>query len=458
MKSFNILLALPLLSAGVLATETAVSGLMLPEKIFPQLESVLQTAVQQSPRMLNRALDLEIAENNRVAARAGLLPYVSAGYSYNKSDDRQSYLFTNQISSANSYRVTKTPYSASLSQPLFHWGERRNNAQVGVIQEKIAQGQYREGYRLLAQELRTGYLRLVVQKITLKRTRFYLQFSNNALIQQEERWAKKVISDADVALARLTAERAQIALDQAELDFQNAKLSLARLSGTGVLSDDAIPEQIPSMVYEPVALDRLLAGFLAQKDPPSAEAVTLRHQLETENLYYANAKTRLYPKVNAVLGLSQDQQNNLYGTIDSYSVSSIYAGVSVNWTLFDGFASGAAVRNSLARRRQMENDYRVLTERLAQDAQTQVKQLGFAARNMSITDRQLVNNEGALKSVEEDFRRMTKSESDVSLAQLALFDAKVSAANARLDYLVKTGDFLGTLMEDPSLNRVVSTK
>ena len=64
-----------------------------------------------------------------------------------------------------------------------------------------------------------------------------------------------------------------------------------------------------------------------------------------------------------------------------YKVNSYFGGISVNWSIFDGLAAGAAERNALARRRQVENDYRSLTEQLAQQAQTQVKQINFSARS-----------------------------------------------------------------------------
>ena len=458
MKALRLLLAVPCLALGHLAAAPVAPDLALPEKIFPQLQVILDAAVQQSPRMINRALDLEIAENSRIAAQAGLLPSIYAGASYYKSEDRNAFTYPNQPTIANSYRVSKTPYSATLSQPLYHWGERRNAARIGEIQQKISQGQYREGYRLLAQELRGAYLRLIGQKLAVKRTRFYVEVTQEKLKQEEERLLQKVISGAEIAIARLTAEQAQLALERAEFDFQTAKASLARLSGQGVLADEAIPDSLPATGYAAEPYDRRLAGFLTQNDPPTTEAATLRSQLEVENLNYANARTRLRPKASVTLGLSQDQQNNLYGTIDSYTLTSIYAGISVNWTLFDGFASGAAVRSSLARRRQLENDYRQLTARLAQDAQTQVKLINFSARNMSIYDRFLSNGEGALQSVQQEFKRGVKSEADVSQAQLSLYDAQINAHNARADYLLKTGDFLGTIMEDPVLANVAAIK
>ena len=213
--------------------------------------------------------------------------------------------------------------------------------------------------------------------------------------------------------------------------------------------DDAIPDAIQPVPHEAGAYERLLSGYLNQKDPPTAEAVTLRKQLENEALSCANLKTRLRPKFNLVLGVSQDQQSYTINVAQKYRFNSFFGGVSANWTIFDGFSSQAAVRNGLARRHQMENDYKDLTERLAQQAQTQARQIDFAARSMAILDRAVLSSEGNLKTKQDDFARGVSSEDEVNLARLALIDAQINAYNGRSDYLYRTGDFLGTIMEDP---------
>lgn len=451
MKSFNILLALPLLSGGILAAETAANGLVLPEKIFPQLESVLQTAVRQSPRMLNRALDLEIAENNRIQARASLLPSVGGYASYYQSQDSRADL-------SGRVDVTKIAYNFSINQPLYYWGERRNNARMGEIQASIAQGQYRDGYRALAQTLRGDYMRLIVQKLAVKRAAFYAEYTKNQLTKEEVRLAQKVISEYQIFAVRLAAEQAQIGSERAQFDFEMAKASFARLSGRPVMSDDDIPDAIRAVPYQAAAFERLLAGFLTQKELPSIEAFTLRKQLENENLSYSNLKTRLRPKLNAVLGVSQDEQSYTINVAQKFRVNSFYGGVSANWTIFDGLASQAAVRSGLARLRQMENDYKELTERLAQQAQTHVKQIDFSARSMAILDRAVVASEGSLKTRQDDFARGNSSEDDVNQARLALFDAQINAYNGRNDFMYRTGDFLGTIMEDPVVANVTAIK
>ncbi len=456
MKTLRLFAALPLFAAALMAGPAG--DAVLPEQLFPQLDGILKKAVQQSPRMLSRALDLEIAENNRIAARSGMLPSVGASYSYYKSKDRQSLLYdTPGSSSSSTYTLTKTPYSASISQPLYHWGALQNNAKIGEIQQSITQGQYREAYRLLVQSLRGEYMRLILLKLTATRSGYYRDTTANQLKQEEDRLAKKVTSDAEIFSVRINAERAQIAAERADFDLQNTTNSFARLAGLGsAFTTNDIPDSIPEAAYNANGLNNLLAGFLAQKDPVTTEAATLRQQLEVEKLNYEITKTRLWPKLNASAGMSQDEQNNYFGSGAKYKVTSLYAGFSINWSIFDGFAASAATRNTLARRRILENDYRQLTERLGQDAQTQVKLADFSARDMSITDRLLVSGEGNLRAKNEEFNRGVRAEAEVNQAKLSLYDAQINAYSTRRAYLLSVGDFLGTVMEDPVLTNLAA--
>jgi len=413
----------------------------------------LNHALQQSPTMLRRALDLEIAENSRIQARSAVLPSVSANASLNRSKDTNKYVYTNS-SSESVFWTTTTPYAFSISQPVFHWGALRNTVAIGKIEESLAKAEYSEGYRVLAHTLRMDYMRLMVRKLSARRAAFYLEFIKKQLVLDEARLAKKEISDMQIAKVRLSAEQAQIAYESAQFDFETAKTSFARLSGMPVLSDEAIPEKMPVIPYTESTFNDQLAGFLSQPELPTTEAVVARKRLAIQKLSYASAKTRLRPKVNFSTGVSQNVQRNLYGTVDTYEVTSVYAGISVYWTIFDGLASGAATRSTLARYRQLEIDYKGLTERLAQQAQTQAKQVNFAARSMKINDRALTDSEGGLKARLEEFARGTVSEADVSLTRISVYDTEIYAYNSRIDYLFRVGEFLGTIVKDPVIANV----
>ncbi|MBA4135802.1 MAG: hypothetical protein C0518_00635 [Opitutus sp.] len=419
-----------------------VSELALPERAIPALDPILKRAAEQSPRMVSRALDLEMAENNRIQARAGLLPTVNASYRLSRSrDDRADLLEPTD--------ATKTYYDVSVTQPLFHWGERRNSARIGEIQQLIAEGNYREGYRQLVQELRQKYVALTVQKTQRERARAFLGLAQQQLALAEERLTKKVISEVEIYPIRLNAEQAQIGVERAEYDFESAKHTFARLAGMNALTDAQIPDAVPPVAYTRAPVNALLSAFLAQKNIPSVEAANLRHMLEIEALNVKNQQTRLRPKAGAVLGLNQDEQSYSLNTAQKYRVTSMYAGVQINWTIFDGFAAQAGTRSALARRRQIETDYAQVLDRLGQQAQSLAKQMDFAARAMSIADRGLASGEGNLRTKQGEFQRGSASETDVAQAGIQLLDARIGAYVARLDYLTKVGEFLGTLNEDP---------
>jgi len=392
--------------------------------------------------MLNRALDLEIAENGRVEARAGLLPTVGGSYRITETQD-------DRADQTEVLRVKKIYYDLSLYQPLFFWGERRNNARIGVIAKQMAEGNYREAYRQLAQQLRGGFGNLVVQKVALARAQRYMVYARQQVAIAEARLAKKEISDLDAFPVRLAAERGQIALEQSEFDFENAKQSFARLAGIATITDSQIPDEIPAVPYSAEAFDQLLAGFLGAKENPNADVVNQRRQVEVNQLSYRNQQTRLRPKVSAVMGASQDEQAYSINASQKYRVDSRYVGVQIMWSIFDGFASNAATRSALARRRQAENDLAEISDRVQRQAQTQVRYINFAARSMSISDRGLDSGHGALRAKQDEFKRGIASEADVSMAELSLFDARIAAYSARLDLMLKIGEFLGTLNQDP---------
>lgn len=433
--------AAPFFTASLWAANSEITT---PEALFPQLDAILKHAVAQSPAMVTRATDLEIAENDRIGARASLLPTAGGFYNFFKSSDDRS-----DSSTGERVRVDKVYYNFSITQPLFHWGERRNNDRIGAIRLQMAQRNYREGYRLLAQEVRATYLRLIGDKQRAKRAALAHTYYSAQLKRAEEQFAKKAISEAQIFPVRLDAERAEISDEQTRFAYENNKVTFSRLTGLPVLSDDAIPDDIPTIKPQDAAIQQLLAGYLAQKDKPTVAAENARQGLAMARLNLANDKKRLYPKLSLTAGASQDEQSYTMNIATKYAVQSYYGGISVNWLIFDGFNSGAVVRSSRARIRQLETDYRALDEQLARNAQNQAKTLGFSARYAAVNERSLESIEGNLNLRREEFGRGVISEETVSLAELTLVDAQIATLGTRADYYNQLCEFLGMVVEDP---------
>jgi outer membrane protein TolC len=438
-------LALPAYFAA--ASFASVDDLILPEELMPALQPILRDAVRQSPRMVSRAFDVEIAEQARIAARAGLLPSLGGSASIIESQDRRADL-------VGALDVSKTYYSYAVNQPLFHWGALWNNARSAEISKAMAERNFSQAYRLLAQELRQKYLNLTVHKMLVARARRNLAHTIRERDLAEERLRNRQISELQAHPLRIAAEQAEITRDRTEFDYQIALDSFARLAGIPSFQEDQIPDSIPIVQMPMGPLQQALASFLSLAELPTAEAVNARDQIRIEDINYRNQKTRLRPKFNFVVGVSQDEQSYTINIAQKYRIQSFYAGVSVGWTLFDGFAAQAGQRSALARRRQLQNDYVQMKDRLSEQAQVQVRQLEFAARTMSIADRNLEGAYGLVQTRQDEFKRGIGTETEIAIADLALFDARIAAYNQRIDYLIRVGDFLGTLAQDPVVSNL----
>lgn len=423
---------------------------VLPEDVFPELKSVIEQAVNQSPRMLVNRLSLDAASGGRLQAKSGLYPTIGGYYNQQETQDKREDFPGRTID------TSKTYYSVSLNQPIFHWGERRNNARIGEIQEKIASKQYEDAYRALAVEIRNTYLSLISYKSQLINAKFARERADEALRSGEDRAAKKLISEGEVFPLRINAEQAAYGEASLESSFTYTSRQYEALTGQKAPSLEDLPSVVPSQVYYAPTYDNLLARFLGQADPDTPALEAMRSQIEVNRLTYINQKKRLLPKLSFIAGISQDQQSYTINNAQKYGVLSQFVGISVNWQIFDGFATRGAVRSALAQKRQSEENYRAAVVSQRNQAEAAVRNIELAYRQMSISDKILENSQAYLSFRQEDFKRGNASEADVNQALTSYNGAMVSANNARINFMMKQVEFVSLVARDPAMENVVT--
>ncbi len=427
----------------------------LPENYFPVLKILIDSAVKQSPRMIARNAEEAVAENNRVIARAGQLPTVGGYFSYFPLDRQSRLVQVNGHDTHDVGNIQKIGYNFSLSQPLFYWGALRNTTRIAELQQKITQGQTAESYRLLVNEIRAQFLQLVIKNASLVRTRFNRKLVDDQLELARSKLTQHVIAPSDMFGPQIYAEQAHLATERQEEDFASAKTAFAKLTGAPVLTDAQIPDAIPRITPASAELQSRLTALTTRSDFETFALKNLRQQIEIEKLNYAVTKTRLRPKLSATIGSSQDQQHYA-GTQSPYQVRDDYVGLSLSWSIFDGFATARSKANSLVHRRELERAYHDQTEDQITAIKAQARQLDFSARNLAIVEKFLEAAEAGLHGRQEDVTRGLSSEADVSAAQLAFYDSQLSAFGARSEYLMGVAGLLSSMLEDPALSNLSS--
>ena len=425
----------------------AQNGPQLPEDVFPALRPILEQAAQQSPQMVSRNLELLAADGDLKQAKAGLYPSLGGFYQYSQTTDQREDI-------VDSLKTDKTYYNITLTQPLFQWGERVNNAKIGKIIRDIADENYSEAYRLLANQIRASYLSLIMSKIGINNATHGLKLAEEALASAEDRLQKKVISEGAIFQTRIAADQARLADETAAWNFELSKQDFSKLTGQPAPSDYAIPSEIPGLIESKDKVDALLTRFLSQEKPETAAVRIARKQVLVNELTYKNQRTRQRPKLSFVAGISQDEQSYTSNIAQKYGLESKYVGLQVSWNIFDGFATRGAVASALARKRMAEHTYKELTETLAQDARKAAKAVDLAQRQLAISERLLNNAGNFLSYTKDELKRGQSSEAEINAAQAGYNATKSSTNSSRYIYLMRVSEFLSLIAEDPMVGKI----
>lgn len=448
MKNLSLKHLLTVIIFGVVLSSLSLaqSKPQLPEDVFPGLRPILTAAAEQSPTMVSRNLELLVADGDLKQAKSGLYPTIGGFYQVTKTSDKREDI-------PGSLKTDKTYYNFSLTQPLFHWGERMNNAKIGAIRREIADENYREAYRLLANQIRAAYMSMILNKIAVANSTYNRKLSEDKLISAEDRLKKKVIAEGEIFPIRIAVDQARLNEESVAWDFESAKRHFAKLTGQSAPADSQIPDTIPGLIQSKEQVDALLARYLAQDEIDAGNVRIARKQVKINELTYKNQRTRLRPKLSLVAGISQDEQSYTSNIAQKYGLESQYVGLQVSWNIFDGFASQGAVASALARKRLSEQNYRELTDKLADDAQKAAKAVDLAQRQLAISERLLNNAGNFLSYTKEDFKRGQASEAQVDAAQAGYNNTLSSTNYERYKYLMRVSEFISLISEDPIVDQ-----
>ena len=109
----------------------------------------------------------------------------------------------------------------------------------------------------------------------------------------------------------------------------------------------------------------------------SAKQSRLDQELERLEKYEVNQK----PKLNGLLYLRRDSDNVITGDRRNLEYTEGFAGLEVNWNLYDGKNTAAFVKDSLESRRQLERELSNLKQELKDD-------IGFFVEDLKIKHEQ----------------------------------------------------------------------
>ncbi|WED67514.1 TolC family protein [Synoicihabitans lomoniglobus] len=432
---------------GLLPVASADSSVLLPETLFPDLNSLLADASSQSPRILAQRIYDQELEGYEISAKSARLPQLSLGVSQTWGNEKRT-------GAMGATRADKLYYGFNVSQAIYHWGTIKNGVRVAEIRRLINMGRAQEAYEALAAEVRAQYLQLIVKEFVVTLNQYRLELASEKLIQGRERLTRQAIAPTAIFPLEIAQSRAELTTVQVESELERGKRALARLVGRDTLGISEMPETIPLLPENAGVemVDTFMAQFRAGELNETREILALKNELKVQRINLHSVRMGLRPRLNLVAGITQDEQNLNTIPVYRYETQYVFGGLSMNWNIFDGFRTKGAVRSALALSRSAQHALDEAEESQWEMINNQAEMIRLSARSLMIEERLYASAEGALEFHREQYGRGEVAESTISTAVDDRNVALLNAMNARYSHLMAIVQFLAYIDADPAVD------
>jgi outer membrane protein TolC len=378
-----------------------------------------------------------------------MLPAVYGNASYNWSNSEVKDMPMSESKSDGLF------YSFYASQPLFHWGALRAQADISKLELLIGEQNTAEAYRELAVSLRSQYLALILKKMTLRNQEFAQKIAEDYLAVQEERLLNRTISAGEIHVPRLNAEEARYYTATVQQDLDSSARLFGRLAGYANFTADQVPDLIPRPEFSPEILASYLRTLSSEaiRDLPQSSMYELRIQ-QNEKTYHIE-RTRLLPKFNASVNYGVSNITNASPiSVTQTAVVTSSASVGASWTIFDGFSSRGGRLAALASKRLNERYLDTFLETTIGELRALQDNIEATGRLMDLTERRLAFAWETVRLTRQDLEMGRTSQPALDSATNDALAAELRAANARSQFLNQWARYVSLAGADPIMDQV----
>lgn len=407
------------------------------ESAVPALRPVLERALVQSPRLLERNLDLAQSKADWYVQRASSFPSVSAY-------GTMQWQYEDRLDRASASVNDRTYYNVSINQPVWHWGALEASRKIAAINRQLAEMNAAEAYRALALEIRASYLSLMLGRIALRNAENQERLAQKNLERQRVRLEADQVTARAVRLAEWRVEEAALARRRLRVDLDYSLDAFRALVGAPDFSEDDVASEAAALSVPPT--------LPAVADPAAPRYYALRvAELEVKKARQSQVAPRyaLFPRFSLVAGVSRDEVNRDVDLYKKYQVDLWYVGAQVNWTLFDGFNSKGQRMAALTRLRRAERKQETTAAEIARTDGKERANVEFTWDAYRFARRRELGTLNNINRLEAEQQRGNASDDQIDTARVEADAASYAAQAALVAHLNATAQYLSSLGLDP---------
>ncbi len=423
---------------GPLAAETPVR---FAEELFPELGALMERAAIASTelqlrelRIEERAGDLDVAVGQRRPS-ARLHGRVIGSYETREDipDDFRGELNAN----------------LTVSQPLYQWGNLKRQEAIAERRIEIEEIEMEASGARQFMEIRRAYLNWLLMREQETILQQSIALSERFVEARKQLVAAGRSSEQDVLEMEARVLENKESLSWVQNNLTDLRHRFIRFAGPDfdpdTLKGDSLTriEPMPESAFRD--LKRKVRGEALNN--PQMERYDVLETIETERL--ATLEKQHWPMVDLVAGIYSDRLDAV-NQADSVLRVRYFAGVQVNWNIFDSWQTEGRKLSTLARRKAFalrkadsQADNRRESESLLADLELNLRQIEARGKRERLLDRRMT-------LLREQAQRDLITGVELIEGEIDYLDVRRRLMEARVSYLINLMD-IGLLLEmDPA--------
>jgi outer membrane protein len=246
-----------------------------------------------------------------------------------------------------------------------------------------------------------------------------------------------------LSLADVYRQQSQVASDEllvinAQNNYGKSKADLVALIGLSMDQDYQFSDPSMSVSIDSAEVEVLRAKYTNRAALTSTALSVRPDYLGFKNNYEASssgvtsAKSNYFPSLSAFAGLSSNEE--LLGRV--FQPKSFSWGVSLRWTIFDGFGTNMAVQNAIASKRNAEITVAQAERNISVEIKKAQLDLDAAVKQSDVSQKGVLSASEDRKIAEERYNLGAGTLLDLLTANAGLVNAQANFVNASYNYII----------------------
>jgi outer membrane protein len=404
------------------------------------LEQAKRTALERNLSVLQAQNNYDAAGSSTLAAYGRYLPSLGASGSWDRRQmEGPTYIQGIAIPGSNS-KATTGSFSAGLSSSLtlfdgFTRESNLNRAKSGLSQDNLAVTRTRQS---IVFQVESAYLNVLRREQLVK--------VSDENLKRDRRQLERITESNRVgalSLADVYRQQSQVAVDElaqinAQNDFDKGKADLVALIGLDiaeefVFADPAVSGSIDSVEIATTQAKYQNLGDLTRRALVArADFQSVKEGLDAAESGITSARAGYFPSLTANAGLTMNNEN--FSNLTDYKT--IYWGLRLSWTLFDGFGTNASIQNAVAIKRNAEITLAQSERSIGVEVKKALLDLDAAMKQYDVSGKGLTSATEDRKIAEERYNLGAGTLLDLLIANAGLVNAEANLVNASYNYII----------------------